>query len=810
MRYRAQGWSVLPVRGAGDPLNPKAAAVPWAALQRRSASPETLEGWFGKGLAGGLGLVCGRVSRLAVLDLDDADAVEAFAQSCPQLLDTFTVRSGGRGQPHYYFEVPDAVSLRGMRAPGTDLQFEGAYVVAPPTCVGGQRWRVTHEAAVLRLDQADADVLMRFVALWRLRCAGGPVEALVRERERDEASPLNLTEAALQGWYRKLARRGGRNQALFKAASLARDSGWSEAQGCAALVLLHVAQPPTGPHGLETPCQREAEARRTIRSAWQRPRQVLRPARKESVGLPNSLREGLLAAGEVAALRMLEGLALAGVRAGRLISERGLCELLGAFGIGRRSVQRALRSRVAPGRQVFSSPRNPPGRTAGAAVAQARQQKKCFSVSGAERVKKGRPVQLYWVPTLRGLLKWLKLKDGGSDPLLPRDLRSPRAYRCALHRALIERRPGRYSRRWLGERLGVSIWTSRRYDRRAGLYVQARYQTQLLDEHTLAQLPQRQAAADGRFLVSEDGRRWPALQGLARRLLYSCRRLWYLCQGWNHYEVAGVEPSSLTPAQANGAALTPGPPGGGSVTGRLPSPPAPFPAAHDGSPSSGEGRKAGQSVTGVTVGAQAGYCEINYKVDEVDSSRARVGEVGAPVSEGVAEASYWHCAQCERGKFAVTAPAACSACGGDGLEAVPPEIWRDAGRCRAWWRERRGRTVGELGAKSQSEALDLAPMPEPEARELALALELCEATRSRGAQGALAYATARQLLREHGAGALRRALRLVQRRRDIRNPAGFVVSLIRGSRGAAHERRLTQEEWLTALRASPWADYIEV
>ena len=199
-----------------------------------------------------------------------------------------------------------------------------------------------------------------------------------------------------------------------------------------------------------------------------------------------------------------------------------------------------------------------------------------------------------------------------------------------------------------------------------------------------------------------------------------------------------------------------------------------------------------------------------YKVDEVDSSRAQVGEVGAPVSEGVAEASYWHCAQCERGKFAVTAPAACSACGSDALEAVPPQIWRDAERCRAWWLERRGRAVGESGAKSQSEALDLAPVPEPEARELALALELCEATRSRGAQGALAYATARQLLREHGAGALRRALRLVQRRRDIRNPAGFVVSLIRGSRGVAHEQRLTQEEWLTALRASPWADFIEV
>ncbi len=814
MRYRARGWSVLPVRGAGDPLNPKAAAVSWAALQRRSASPETLEGWFGKGLAGGLGLVCGRVSRLAVLDLDDVAAVEAFAQSCPQLLDTFTVRSGGRGQPHYYFEVPDVVSLRGMRAPGVDLQFEGSYVVAPPTCVGGHRWCVTNEAAVLRLDQAGADALMQFVALWRLRCDGGPLEVLARERERDEASPLNLTEAALQGWYRKLARRGGRNQALFKVASLARDSGWSEVQGRAALMMLHVAQSPVGLHAAETPLQREAEARQTIRSAWRRPRRVLRATRKVPEGLPNSLREGLLAVGEVAALRVLEGLMLAGVRAGRLISERGLCELLGTFGIGRRSVQEALRSCPVQGRLVFSSPRNPPRRTADAAVAQEGQQKKCFSVSGAERVKKGRPARLYRVPTVRGLLTMLKLKDGGSDPLLARDLRSPRTYRCALHRALIERRPGRYSRHWLGARLGVSIWTSRRYDRRVGLSVQARYQTQLLDEHTLAQLPQRRVAADGRFLVSEDGRRWPALQGLARRLLRRWRRLWYLCQGWNHYEVAWVKPSSPVLTQASSVALTPRPPDGGYVTDRLPLPPAPCPVAQDGSPVpwlstgalQGEGRKTSESVTGVTVAVKVNKCEIIHNQNSEDGSSAREDRERVPE----AEASYWHCAQCERGQFAVTAPVACSACGSDALEAVAPQIWRDAARCRAWWRERRGRAIGESGATSQSGALDLAPVPEPDARELALALELCEATRSRGAQGALAYATARQLLREHGAGALRRALRLLQRRRDIRNPAGFVVSLLRGNRGAAHEQRLSQEEWLASLRASPWADFIEV
>ena len=70
-------------------------------------------------------------------------------------------------------------------------------------------------------------------------------------------------------------------------------------------------------------------------------------------------------------------------------------------------------------------------------------------------------------------------------------------------------------------------------------------------------------------------------------------------------------------------------------------------------------------------------------------------------------------------------------------------------------------------------------------------------------------ATALQLLDEHGADALRRALRLLERRRDLRNPGGFVVSVIRGSRRSGPTRRRSQEEWLAALRASPWAEHIE-
>lgn len=776
LQYRARGWSVLPVRGAADLHNPKAPALAWASLQRRCASAQELEDWFVSGLAGGLGLVCGRVSRLAVLDLDDAGAVTAFARCCPQLLDTLTVRSGGRGQPHYYFEVPDAVQLRSARAPGVDLQFEGAYVVAAPTCIGEQRWRVVHEAAPMRLDQDSAGELLRFVELWRLRRVGGPAAAL---EQQEDAAPLTLSEVALQGWYRKLARRGGRNQALYRAASLARDSGWSRTRANSALVMVHVAQPPTGFHAQETPARREVEARRTIGSAWRQPRRALRRVRLPSRGLPNGLREALLAGGQTAVARVLDGLLLAGVQAGRLVSEGMLCQLLGVFRIGRRSVQQGLRARLPDGARIFASPRNPPARAADAAVAQAGQQKKCFSVRGAERVKRGRPPRWYRVPALTWLLARLQLKDGGSDALEARDLRSARAYRCALHRGLMERRPGLYSRRWLGQRLGVSIWTSRRYDHGAGLGVQPRYATQQLDEAGLAHLPLRRGAVDGRFLQDEDGRRWPALQGLARKLLRRCRRLWLVRQGWNYYELqrqSSLPPRATAPL-ARSARLR--------VTGMAAALP-------------GEAKKPdaawGASVTGVTV---ADECDIIHKQEITDLAGA-----DAAAAALAATPDYWHCERCELGRFAVAAPATCSVCGAAAPERVPPQIWRDAQRCRDWWRERQDGSADESGA-------ELAARPEPSAQDRILLQTLCTATRAGGPQHALAQGTARQLLLEHGAGALRRALRLLQRRRDIRNPAGFVVSLLRGSRNAARKPQLAQAEWLAALRASPWADFIE-
>lgn len=47
------------------------------------------------------GVVCGTVSRLIVIDFDDAAAAEEFKRRFPELINTYTVRSGFRQTPTF-------------------------------------------------------------------------------------------------------------------------------------------------------------------------------------------------------------------------------------------------------------------------------------------------------------------------------------------------------------------------------------------------------------------------------------------------------------------------------------------------------------------------------------------------------------------------------------------------------------------------------------------------------------------------------------------------------------------------------------
>lgn len=166
LQYHEWGWSILPVRGDLDTQSPKAAAVRWSQFQQRRPTHDELESWFGDGRFMGVGVVCGRVSRLAVLDFDDAACLAAFANACPDLTETYTVESGVRGLPHYYYHVPDDVYVRGRRANGADFQFERTYVIAPPTTINGTSWQVANDAEPRTLTPSDVERINRFLGAW--------------------------------------------------------------------------------------------------------------------------------------------------------------------------------------------------------------------------------------------------------------------------------------------------------------------------------------------------------------------------------------------------------------------------------------------------------------------------------------------------------------------------------------------------------------------------------------------------------------------------------------------------------------------
>lgn len=645
LAYLEMGWSVIPLWGDARPERAKTPAVAWAQYQQAPPDADTVRAWFAGGRCAGVGVVCGPVSGLVVLDFDDPALAQTFARLNPDLTNTLTVRSGGRGLPHYYYALPPGLPAQTSRAPGVDLLAAGSYVVAPPTACAGRAWEVEHDGPLRRLTALDLRRVAAFIAAQR--AAASPADVPHDLLFVEPSGALSL--AAVQRWYGRLAQAHGRNAALYRAASYLRDAGWAQPQTAQALELLHAGAPPTRPHAPETPAQRLREARATIASAYRRAplRGVVRAGAQGL--LPNAVRERLLQTGQAAAARVLEGLRAAGVSAGQLFTEKLACRLLRAYGIGRRAVQAAL------GLPLFAR--------AEASQRQRKQhnrQKKCFFVSGANRVRSshsqaaGRPPVWFIMPDNGALYRALAARPSGADALPAACLASPRLYREALHRALIARRPGRYSRRWLSQRLGVSVWTSRRYDRAAGLAAVPSYQEQPLHWGNLGLVaPEADPGGpDGTFLLAADGRRYPPLRSIALRLLGRGQRVSLLRQGWNAYYL-----------EFNGAGIQ-----AQDTQARAPAcDRPPLPAAAASAPPAG--------------------------LPPVISPFAAAPPAAPP------ERFLWLCPDCLRVRLGETAPAACRCGQRARWERYPEALWRDTGRLGVWYGARRQRHHADQRAR---------------------------------------------------------------------------------------------------------------
>jgi hypothetical protein len=742
-----RGFAVIPVFGAADFERCKLPGIKWGRYQYCLPTDQDVEDWFLNQGFGGLAVVCGRVSRLAVLDFDDQDLASEFRRLFPDLAATYTVTSGTRGLPHLYWRLPAELIVDTRSVQGVDLRGEGSYVVAPPTRSASGEWRVADVREPHLLSRSDLSRVLR----WMATKSRVSLENVVEPPSRSIPTPSQsrtlpsefrhqlIPPDELQRRYQHLAQ-SGRNQALFQVALDARDSGWLEAALVVCLAVLHANQPPNTPDADSQSYQsRYAEAIRTIRSVYSRPRRDTAAVRNAE-RLGNPVREALLGRGLDACARVLDGLFLAGSQPGDILTEREMCERVAALGIGRRSVMNALNAALSDGAPVFAQPLCTPRSAAGAAAQTGEQINSCEMSRGAKRVKTpGRPPRSYVLPSSEALAARLGVKHLKGDPLRPSDLSSAAAYRRALHRTLLGRRPGQYPRRWLAGRLGVSEWTLRRYEQDAGIQARPMFAMQPLRAQKVEALLNDDVSDQGWgvFLEDDMGRRYPPLRSVALKLIGKGVTPRLMRQEPNYYSLG--------------------------ITVGIPTP-APTTATH--------GRLTSQPPDVMKrPGAASGYVPPTVGIPTPDPDARPTPEdttVGIP-TPGL---QFWLCPDCMRVHLQIHSPDICR-CGSTNLELVSDGIWRNVECLKQWWRTRCEEH------QRRNSLLRKAQVIYPGSRSLPDAGDEQMAQRAHNEVSGLALCSARLLVERYGARAVGEGMKLLRQRANVRNPAGLLTVIAR-------------------------------
>lgn len=493
------GYSVIPVQGNNAPAEPKKPAVSWRAFQTRLPTAPELERYFA-GKATALGIVCGRVSQLIVIDFDDLLRYQRFCRHLPQFSETYTVKT--RRGFHLYFRTNERVPSH--QFDGGDIKAEKSYIIAPPSDIAGFIYRCEKNVPELCLSKEDVERLLNYFHV----DSATHVVAGKRIRERGD---LNLGRL-----YRRLVRQVGRNNALYRAASVASEWDIAKQETEDELLELHVAAAGRAGHKYETAAERREEGQRTIESAYQNGRR-----RDSGSGLPNSVRERLLSAqGSTVVARLLDIFVLAGWEADAYFTAREAVKLGARYGLNRKSVLRGLTGELSTfdGRHIVS-----------------RRYVEYLDIEGLNRRKRGRPVELaFRVPSMSRLVSVLNVGRSPSDRMGAEDVRSARSYRLAAHREYIRRLSPRASLKSLAERLGVNERTLRRYNDALEVRLTACIGRLRLTRDNLASLPKRgwgvrKNATRGFWLEPGDGSRLPAWRHVGARLLKAGEKAVHIC-----------------------------------------------------------------------------------------------------------------------------------------------------------------------------------------------------------------------------------------------------------------------------------------
>jgi hypothetical protein len=519
--YNSLGYSVIPIR------SDKRAFTSWKPAQTRKSSPESVANILKtKPSATGIAIVTGTVSKLAVLDFDDIAYYDLFSKRYPELTHTHTVKT--RRGYHLYYRVHASQKTQTRKCEGMDWLYNGAYVVAPPSIIGDVQYEIAYATTPRTLSNKDLANIHRFLNDYTHQSS---------THEQGRAN-ITLTVEQVQSRYQQ-ERAGGRNNALFYTAVMARNAGWSRHQAVQALIELFVNDNPNG----ELPERRLKEGLATITSAFSRP-QNRRHAKHMPRGLLNPIREALLANGMTHMIRTLDALHRLNVRPGDSFTENALKQKLKGI-VGNHSLRRTL---------THSFYRGTPKGVADSSIPS------CDGITLAKPKlnKRGRPTLIYTMPSNEQLAEFLGIDlIQISDPLSLEDLSSVKRTREAMHREFIRRRPGVYASAWLAQRLSVSIATKNRYDQAIGVHKTPTYRDIPISLGTCGHLPEGETR--GIFLQDNHNKRYPVIIRLAKALLLKGLQLVLRKQHYNHYSMSAPKTPDVidfTPKEVNAIQAT--------------------------------------------------------------------------------------------------------------------------------------------------------------------------------------------------------------------------------------------------------------
>ncbi len=485
-----KGYSVIPLVGDTSAGEPKKPTIKWRAFQRRIPELRELEALFDH-RAGALGVVCGRVSQLLVIDFDDHLRYQRFCRHLPQYAQSYTVKT--RRGFHVYFS--SQVKVPTHQFDGGDIKGEKSYVVAAGSRIAGFVYKAVRRIEAMVLDKDGVEALLKYFHVWRTSVNGSKS---VKQSSSD-------TDIGLL--YERLSGSIGRNNALYRSASVGVRQGMNRGEIERALLRRHAGNLGKVGHKAESFADRLAEGRQTIASALRRGVQY----GEHVEGIANTVRERLLQAhGSSVTARLLDIIVMAGWQPESYFSMRDAIELCKSYGLNRKSVMAALTGEHCRynGRHIVS-----------------RRYVEYLDIGGLNSGKRGRPVQLvFQVPSVSRLLSVLNVSWCPSDPLGKADLASNHAYRRALHREYVKRLSPQAPMSVLASRLALNARTLRRYNAQLGVHVCERIGRFALTWETLKSLPRRERdgaknQTPGYWLSIGGGARYPAWRHIGAALL---------------------------------------------------------------------------------------------------------------------------------------------------------------------------------------------------------------------------------------------------------------------------------------------------